>query len=143
MDSDACFVPHQDRAPPKSVTIDLPSTAEAASIARQFVESNRDHLRSDLIDDAKLLVSEIVTNAVLYGQPGITLALRVDPPCLGVIIVDEGPNQPQLPEHSPGPENTSGRGLLIVDALASSWGVIPATPPPGKAVWFSLIPRAS
>ena len=130
-----------DRAPPEPVTIELPSTVHAAGIARQFVADHQDHLAPDLVEDAKLLVSEIVTNAVLHGQPQVTLALRIDPPGLGVVVADSGSTQPSLPTSQVEPDQRSGRGLLIVDAVASAWGVSPIVPPPGKAVWFELRPQ--
>lgn len=132
-----------DRAPSGVVTIDLPSTADAAGIARRFVDDNHVHLAPDVVDDAKLLVSEIVTNAVLHGQPPVTLALRVDPPGLGVMVVDAGGAQPDASPARPDPSQQSGRGLLIVAALASAWGISPTSPPPGKAVWFELRSDAS
>lgn len=137
--------PDRDGAEPYAVTIDLPSTADAAGIARRFVEEHRDHLALDVVDDAKLLVSEIVTNAVVHGKPEVTLVLRIDPPGLGVVVADEGRAQPHLPDAAPDADAPSGRGLLIIDAIASAWGVSPNAPPPGKSVWFELrrLPAAS
>jgi anti-sigma regulatory factor (Ser/Thr protein kinase) len=121
-------------------TIALPDDAEAAKIARRFVIEHSDHLRKDLIDDAQLLVSEIVSNAVRHGRPDITLQVRLHPPGIGVVVEDAGPGLPRLPTAPPDPIQPSGRGLLIVDALASAWGVSLNEPPPGKAVWFDLEP---
>lgn len=71
-----------------TVTISLPPDPTAAAIARQFVADNRDHIQPALIEDAQLLVSEIVTNAVRHGRPDITLTVRIDPPSIGVAVGD-------------------------------------------------------
>jgi anti-sigma regulatory factor (Ser/Thr protein kinase) len=127
-----------------TVVISLPSDASAAAIARQFVEDNRDHIRPDLIQDAQVLVSEIVTNAVLHGKGQITLLVRVDEPSIGVAVADSGDKLPVKPHGAPPPSQPSGRGLMIVDALASAWGVTPNSDPlPGKVVWFELYPEST
>lgn len=127
-----------------TVVIALPSDASAAAIARQFVEDNRDHIRPDLVEDAQLLVSEVVTNAVRHGRGEITLVVRVDEPSIGVAVADSGDELPAKPQDAPPPSQTSGRGLMIVDALASAWGVTPnPDPAPGKVVWFELHPPST
>ena len=125
----------------ETFTITLPDDAEAAGIARHFVEEHRDDLADDLIEDAQLLVSEIVTNAVLHGRPDITLAVRPAPPGLGIVVTDGGDGRPQMADPRPDADRPSGRGLLILEAVASAWGVVPTAHQPGKAVWFDLVPR--
>jgi anti-sigma regulatory factor (Ser/Thr protein kinase) len=119
-------------------SIPLPADAHAPGIARAFVERHSGDLPAELIDDAMVLVSELVSNAVLHGQPDIRLQVRVRSPGIGVAVSDKGGDLP--PEHParPSPNATSGRGLAIVDTLASEWGVLASTPPPGKVVWFEL-----
>ena len=131
--------PATSDGPECTAAIVLPPDVSAAAIARQFVEDNRDHIRADLIEDAQLLVSEIVTNAVRYGRPDITLEVSVDPPAIGIAVHDHGADLPASPPASPTPSQPSGRGLLIVDALASAWGVTPSSDAaPGKVVWFEI-----
>lgn len=119
----------------------LPHDASAPALARQFIDEHRDHLDASLIEDAQLLVTEIVTNAVRYGRPEIIVQLRLDPPALGIAVADAGA---QLPDCAPAmpkdPVATGGRGLGIVDALATHWGVIPGTDAAGKIVWFDIDP---
>jgi anti-sigma regulatory factor (Ser/Thr protein kinase) len=86
-----------------TVMISLPFNANAATIARQFVVDNQDHIRADLIEDAQVLVSEIVTNAVLHGRPQITLLLSVDQPSIGVAVADLGDELPAKPHGAPPP----------------------------------------
>lgn len=127
-----------------TAAIDLPCDASAAAIARQFVEANRDHIRADLIEDAQLLVSEIVTNAVRHGRPEVTLQVKVNPPSIGAAVTDRGEDLPAMPPAPPPPVQPSGRGLVIVEALASAWGVTPNPDPlPGKVIWFELHPRSA
>ena len=130
----------RDPSPPVSVTIPLPHNASAPALARRFVEDNRDHLDPGLVADAQLLVTELVTNAVRYGRPEVTIAIRVDSPALGVSVTDTGAQLPELTPTMPAPTATGGRGLGIVDALATQWGVTPDPDPPGKIVWFEIHP---
>jgi hypothetical protein len=72
----------------------------------------------------------------------ITLSFRDDPPGIAVSVSDRGRALPRLPSSQPDDTAMSGRGLLIVDALATAWGVTPMDPPPGKTVWFRLAPKS-
>jgi anti-sigma regulatory factor (Ser/Thr protein kinase) len=131
------------RFPPpesKSASIQLPPDAESAGAARRFVDANHDGLDPAVVADAQLLTSEIVSNALQHGRPNITLAVRVALPGIGVTVTDDGAAFPQVPLHPPDSSSPSGRGMLIIDAIASAWGVVPKVPPPGKAVWFELEP---
>jgi anti-sigma regulatory factor (Ser/Thr protein kinase) len=112
--------------------------ADAAGVARAFVQEHSDSLPQDLIDDAKLLVTELVSNAVRHGRPDITLRVSLHPPLIGVSVEDEGVTVPSTDIHPPDLEAPGGRGLMIVDRMSDSWGVIPTDPPPGKTVWFRL-----
>ena len=120
--------------------IELPATGHAPAIARQYLTDHATSLPPDLLDDALVLVSELVSNALQHGQPRIVLRLRSDPPGIGVAVQDAGPELPQAATQPRDPAATRGRGLLIVNALATDWGVRPSDPPPGKTVWFELVP---
>ena len=77
-------------------------------------------------DDAALVVSELIGNAVRYGRPlpgnVLRVAWAVEPDCLVVKVTDGG--SPQTPRfREAGPSDVRGRGLAIVDALARKWGV--------------------
>jgi anti-sigma regulatory factor (Ser/Thr protein kinase) len=102
-------------------------------------ELARAHVRNalgpgDASDVAQLLVTELVTNAVLHGEAPVALEIRRRGRRLRIAVVDSSPAgpRPQDPEMT----DTSGRGLLLVDALAASWGWEPSGR--GKIVWFEL-----
>ncbi|MGH9227437.1 MAG: ATP-binding protein [Acidimicrobiales bacterium] len=73
------------------------------------------------LDDTLLVASELFTNAVLYGSGWIDVYVTLDPQSLRIAVVDEGQRAP-VPVPGPDPATGSGRGLRIVDALASDWG---------------------
>jgi anti-sigma regulatory factor (Ser/Thr protein kinase) len=122
----------------EDITIDLPSDLDAPAIARRFVDEHSDHLPRELIADAALLVTELVTNAVRHGRPQITLQVCLEPPRFGVLVKDAGTTIPTSNPQQPGADATGGRGLVIVDRLSAEWGVIPTQSSPGKTVWFEL-----
>jgi anti-sigma regulatory factor (Ser/Thr protein kinase) len=119
-------------------TLSLPADATAPAAARTYLTEHAAWLSADRLDDALLLVTELVTNAIRHGEPDITLRLRAHPPGVGVSVQDRGPSMPHLSD--PAANEPGGRGLIIVDAVAQQWGVTPAQPPPGKTVWFELGP---
>ncbi|MHA3701335.1 ATP-binding protein [Jatrophihabitans sp. YIM 134969] len=107
-------------------------------MARAYLSEYATWLPAPLLDDARLLVSELVGNAVRHGRDEIILRLRPDPPGIGVAVTDHGDDMPTLPDGRPDPTVPSGRGLLIVAALASRWGVEKVEAGTGKTVWFDL-----
>jgi anti-sigma regulatory factor (Ser/Thr protein kinase) len=118
---------------------------KAAAAARRFV---RDTLRAwvvtgadehGLVDDAVLLTSELVTNAVVHAGTPVQVTCRLAEGAVEVVVSDGHPGRlvPEAPEHEAVPsERTGGRGLLLPAALASAWGV--AYGRASKAVWFRL-----
>jgi len=120
------------------IVLVLPPQPSAVVLARAFVAEHAVDLSEDLKNDAELLVSELVSNAVQHGQPAIVLRVNTDPPGIGVEVSDKGGFLPALPNREPDPRQPNGRGLRLIDALATSWGVTPADPPPGKTVWFEI-----
>lgn len=105
--------------------------------ARQFV---RRTLIADghggIVDDAELLVSEVVTNAVLHG--GVVGApISIESTSDGVRIEVVDPGSMFVPTTKAGDLLTpGGLGLGIVESLASRWGITPTYE--GKVVWFEL-----
>ena len=99
----------------------------------------------DLRDSTELLTCELVTNALLHAEGDAQLTAALVPHGLRVEVRDASPRGPR-PPGSTGPQaeplvpdadtGTSGRGLLLVRALADSWGV--RAHEDGKSVWFEL-----
>jgi anti-sigma regulatory factor (Ser/Thr protein kinase) len=83
---------------------------------------------------AVLLADEIVTNALVHAGGEIEVKLEDSHDSIRVEVSDSSPAAPLL--GSPKPQDERGRGLLIVDSLASSWGVVQRAG--GKSVWFQL-----
>src|SRR5258708_30384288 len=94
--------------------------------------------RRGLADDAELLVSELVTNAVQAFNGRVRAVVRLwlvaDHDSLLLAVWDDGDGLPARCEV--GPFDPGGRGLLIVDALSSSWGAYATVP--GKVIWAQL-----
>jgi PAS domain S-box-containing protein len=122
-------------APLASAQITLRPEPRHVAAGRRFT---RDTLtawqHSQLADTACLLVSEILTNAVLHARH--TIGLRLHQTAREVIaeITDDNTRLPQRTLPAPGDE--SGRGLTLVEALATTWGARPSSS--GKTVWFTL-----
>ena len=87
------------------------------------------------LDDGELALTELVTNAVLHGREPIEVVLRVGPEALRVEVSDASPVSPSFSMLDP--TAVTGRGLLLLSAVADRWGVEPSAA--GKAVWFELL----
>jgi anti-sigma regulatory factor (Ser/Thr protein kinase) len=90
---------------------------------------------ADIEDVAALLVSEVVTNAVTHVRSPAVLSARYDGGRVEVRVEDRSDVLPKV-RHT-GPDDESGRGLMLVDALADHWGV-ESLAGGGKAVYFAL-----
>jgi len=87
-----------------------------------------------LLDDAALVISELMTNSLRAGARTAVLTLSLDPGWLRVAVQDDVRGRPRL--LAPEPGDLHGRGLHIVAALASDWGFTRL--PRGKEVWANL-----
>ncbi|MFF4573126.1 ATP-binding protein [Streptomyces sp. NPDC001410] len=95
------------------------------SEARKFAERTLDDWGiTDRIDDVRLCVSEVATNALLHGtsgNDGILVRLRAADHLLRVEVLDSSSALPE--QRFPDAESDAGRGLLLVAACADDWGV--------------------
>jgi anti-sigma regulatory factor (Ser/Thr protein kinase) len=117
----------------------LPMESTSPLAARAFARrSGCPHHALDLLDDALLLISELVTNSIRHGGPPIVLAIDCDGEGLHVRVRDGATDLPRLAER--GEYAESGRGIALVDVLSSTWGAEPVEDDygPGKQTWFRL-----
>lgn len=91
----------------------------APSVGRALVDDVCGGVPGSVRDVVKLVVSELVTNALVHGDPEITLLVRCDDKGVRVEVSDASPDPPTATRAR---TEESGRGLLIVEALTSSWG---------------------
>lgn len=131
----------------------LPFGGEAPALARRSVRDRCRCWPEDLLDDALLVTSELVTNAVRHGQPPVELVVDLTHGVLCVEVSDAGPGLgggPALARLDEQESNArsgdddaedwqeSGRGLVITDALADRWGTEVHREEGGVSVWFRL-----
>ena len=115
-------------------TITVPSVPRSVAAVRRFAVEACGDCADDVRDTVALLVSEVATNALVHGTGDVQVRVARRGPVLRVEVAD-GSTQAPLPR-SADPDAEGGRGLALVDALASDWGTeVTGT---GKTVWFEL-----
>lgn len=119
--------------------LELPRELESAAAARQAVGDLADHLPEDIVGDVRLLVSELVTNALrhaeLSDEDRIALAVAVREDAVRVEVRDPGPGFEPPNEVGRDPEAGAGWGLYLLSTLSDRWGV---TREGVTSVWFEL-----
>jgi anti-sigma regulatory factor (Ser/Thr protein kinase) len=105
--------------------------------ARRFV---RDVLMSRQVPDSvvgivELLTSEVVTNAIVHGRSGPRLVIQIGEDVIRVAVCDLSADVPV--RRRARVDDVNGRGVVIVDELASAWGV-ECEQDGGKQVWFEV-----
>jgi anti-sigma regulatory factor (Ser/Thr protein kinase) len=115
-------------------SLELPPDHTAAARAREFVARTLHSWECDgSVADAELLVSELVTNAILHARSSATVSIERDP-VLRVAVCDQSTAVPRVRNY--GPTAVTGRGMLLVDRIARRWGV--EVSGNGKCVWFEI-----
>jgi anti-sigma regulatory factor (Ser/Thr protein kinase) len=130
---------------PRLIAFVLPGIPESVRIARFHV---RAALAScdlgQFADDAAVITSELVTNAVQHacsaatGTIGVTVARAEEPDAVIIAVSDPSPHAPVMHVAEPGSER--GRGLQIIESLSAHWGW--RAEPHGKAVFAILAGKA-
>ena len=111
---------------------DLPATADAPAAIRAFLRAVLNSAPRDATAVVELLASELVSNVVRHVGSPITVRVGRHGPTVRVEVDDESDRPPVL--RNPAPDAPGGRGLLLVDTLASEWGWNMRDH--GKTVWF-------
>ncbi|MEU8864039.1 ATP-binding protein [Streptomyces umbrinus] len=122
--------------------LELPAHRTSVKVARNTLGERLTawRLPCELRDDAVLLVSELATNAVLHTASTRILCgagLTADG-SLRLEVHDEDRTGRLLPRCDPGPDDENGRGLLLVQHIADTWGVDRSPLTGGHAVWATL-----
>jgi anti-sigma regulatory factor (Ser/Thr protein kinase) len=117
----------------------LPTDETASSLARKWLVAARCPVHDNVVlDEAQLMVSELVANAVSHGAPPVTVKVCCNEVEGMEVRVSDGSDR--LPEQGRAEAHEeNGRGLFLVDVLSSRWGVEPTEE--GKEVWFLLRPE--
>ena len=118
------------------------ATRRGARLARHLTVHQLDEwgiaYGSDSSDRAEAIVAELATNAITHGYvPGRSFEVRLTltPYLLRIDVADaRTESRPRLAAQPPSPDVETGRGLLLVDALADRWRVLGRGAAPGKIV---------
>lgn len=114
----------------------LPDEPTAPHAARRFVRHTACSLHQPDVEEACLLVSEVVTNALVHGAPPLALSCRCVRTAAVFSVRDHSRQDGPIAPHAAASDDESGRGLAIVELLAAEWGI--SHDPDGKSVWFLL-----
>ena len=115
------------QAGPRLIALALPGIPQSVPVARRQVRAALgSHGLGEYADDAEIITSELVTNAVQHACAngtqtiGVTLTHAGSPAAVTVAVSDSSPHGPIRRDTPPGSEQ--GRGLQIVEALSAHWG---------------------
>jgi len=118
-----------------SASTDLPPEPASARRARRFVTAALDAFGAQApVSTAELLVSELVTNAVVHGRSDVRVTVEANDGTIRISVYDDSRDLPTL--RVPHPFDESGRGMYLVEHLAERWGVEQSAS--GKCVWVEL-----
>ena len=117
------------------IDVELPSTASAPARARGALDQLGDSISAERMRDVRLLVSELVTNAVRHaGGEAVRLIVALKGSTLRIEVHDPGRGF-ELKAPPDDPLRASGWGLVLVEELADRWGV---DRNPRTRVWFEM-----
>ena len=133
------------QAGPRLIALALPGIPESVPVARWHVRAALGlHGLAEYADDAEIITSELVTNAVQHvcgngtKTIGVTLTAARSPAAVTVVVSDSSPHGPIRRDMPAGSEQ--GRGLQLVEALSAHWGW--RREDSGKAVFAVLVREA-
>jgi anti-sigma regulatory factor (Ser/Thr protein kinase) len=122
-----------------NISATFPASPRSAHDAREFVRTGLEDAGVDqpvLSDRLSLITSELVTNAILHAGSDIEVRIVIDLRDVVLEVIDDAEGRPRpIP---PSNSETSGRGLILVDALADAWGVAEVEGGVGKMVWIRV-----
>jgi serine phosphatase RsbU (regulator of sigma subunit)/anti-sigma regulatory factor (Ser/Thr protein kinase) len=121
--------------------LEIDDRPDAVRVGRMFVTDHVHAAGADLAlaEDAALVAAELLANAVQHGLPPVVICVRPASESVRVEVHDASSRIPM--RLAPSTSNMTGRGLAMVEALASRWGV-DQVPGGGKTVWCELLPSS-
>ncbi len=126
----------RERCAVPTAEVCVSAESRSAGIARRFLRDTlRDWDAATYTDTAELVLTELVTNAILHAKTDIVVRVDLSSDVLRLEVVDHSLRQPIARHYSA--EATTGRGLALVDALTRRWGVEPEQA--GKTVWAEMV----
>jgi anti-anti-sigma factor len=138
MDEHLTFVDDPDEVSHgETIDVELPSTPSAPAQARGALDGIEDRVSPERMGDVRLLVSELVTNAVRHADldaEAVRLVVAVTGTLLRIEVHDPG-NGFELKPPPDDPLRASGWGLVLVEELADRWGI---DHDPRTRVWFEM-----
>jgi anti-sigma regulatory factor (Ser/Thr protein kinase) len=117
-----------------SSTYELPSRPSSARLARRLTRGALGGCPESIVETAELLITELISNAILHASSPPVMHIDVDRGTVRISVSDESGNIPQVRHGEL--EDEGGRGLMLVQSLASSWGCTLTSG--GKQIWFIL-----
>jgi hypothetical protein len=118
-----------------AVELTLGREPDAVPKSRRFVRSSLAGEPPESVHDVETVVTELVTNAALHGEPPVSVRLILMGAKIRVEVEDSGPGLPVVGRHDS--DTMTGRGLALVAGLSTGWGVEPGRSR-GKVVWADL-----
>ncbi len=116
----------------------MPDRLDSVPATRAFLTRLLDGwgVEDPVIDDASLLATELMANAVKQGTGTVELRVEAENGLLHVAVHDDADGTPVV--SYAGTASPNGRGLWIVQSIAHNWGTESDGEEPGKTVWFEL-----
>jgi anti-sigma regulatory factor (Ser/Thr protein kinase) len=116
------------------LSVELPRTAEAPSLARRALADLDGRIDPSLLPDLRLLVTELITNSVKYGGEGpVTLQVSATDERVRAEIIDQGVGfTPKVRDDDL--DRVGGWGLHLTEHLTSRWGTYEGS----THVWFEI-----
>ncbi|WP_079169187.1 ATP-binding protein [Streptomyces sp. CC77] len=144
-----------NQVPPSISELTLAATPNAVAWARRHTVDilQRWRFPDEGIEVARLLVSELATNAIRHARPSETsdaaaattglgtIVLMLWPTDGGVVLAVSDPDRRPPTPRAPDASATGGRGLVLIQTMATRWGYSPTQPHPGKIIWAEVPAR--
>ena len=119
----------------------FPGVPQSVVSARRFVTDSLSGIPIEISETVALIASELASNSVRHAASAFEVRVEQLPHEIHIEVEDDGDGEPTV--RTPGPNETSGRGLQIVTALADEWGVVPKPEATGKTVWVKIAVRTT